>query len=248
MAEARAHRKAAPFLNYVSFSLYGSNPKYIVGAVRNAIQIRRFYPDFVALFYVDPVVPESCITDLEALGAKFSYMTNSSQISNLMMWRFMAVEKPDADVVLIRDADSRFSERETRAVDQWLRSDNLFHSMRDYPAHDTEIMGGMWGWKKSLRLTMYDDVVNWLRCGPNKTGHGFDQHFLSEVIWPKVAHTVMQHDSFFRDKYPGSIPFPDGDSTADGSFVGEIFDEHDQPQQTCRDARKLGKKSEDVFG
>lgn len=233
-------------MNYISFSLYGSNPKYLVGAIRNAEQIRRFYPDFVPLFYVDPVVSESCITDLEALGARVYQMINSSQVSNLMMWRFMAVEKPDADVVLVRDADSRFSERESRAVDQWLRSDKLFHSMRDYPAHDTEIMGGMWGWKKPLRLTMYDDSVNWLRLAANKLV--VDQQFLSEIVWPKVEHTVMQHDSFFRDKYPGSIPFPDGDSTEDGSFVGEIFDEFDQPQFTCREARKLGKKSEDVFG
>lgn len=233
-------------MNYVSFSLYGRNPKYLTGAIRNAEQIKLFYPDFVPLFYVGPGVPELCITDLEDRGAEIFYTAISSQIPNLMMWRFMAIERPDADVVLVRDADSRFSERESRAVEQWLASDKLFHSMRDYPAHNTELMGGMWGWKKGLHLAMYDEAVNWLRTAANRLV--FDQRFLAEVIWPKVAHTVMQHDSFFRDKYPGSIPFPDGDSTEDGSFVGEIFDEHDQPQFTCREARKLGKKSEDVFG
>lgn len=232
--------------NYVSFSLYGSNPKYLVGAIRNAEQIKRFYPDFVPLFYIGPGVPESCVSDLEDLGAEVSYMRQESQISNLMMWRFLAVTKPNAGVVLVRDADSRFSERESRAVEQWLQSDKLFHCMRDYPAHDTLVMGGLWGWKKKLRLAMYDDIVNWLRMSINTSA--IDQKFLAEIIWPGVEHTVLQHDSFFRDKYPGSIPFPDGDSTEDGSFVGEIFDEHDQPQQTCREARKLGKKSEDVFG
>ena len=229
----------------MSFALYGRNPKYLVGAVRNAELIKKFYPDFTALFFLGSDVPKSCVVDLEERGAKFSYI-RGSQIFNPMMWRCMALEKPNAEVVLVRDADSRFTDRESRAVEQWLKSDKLFHCMRDYPAHDEPIMGGMWGWKKNLKLTMYDDIVNWLRYAPNRGVS--DQRFLAEVIWPKVGHSVMQHDSFFRKKYPGSIPFPDGDVTADGSFVGEIIDENEQPQQTCREARKLGKKSEDVFG
>lgn len=228
-------------MNYISFSLFGENPKYLEGAVRNAEQIKRFYPDFTAVFYVAPRFSKDYISRLKGLGARISYM-NPSRISNLKMWRFIAVEKPNADVVLVRDADSRFTERETRAVDQWLKSDKLFHVMRDYPAHDKPIMGGTWGWKKKLSLPMFDSCVNWLRVGTNRESTS-DQGFLADVIWPKVCHSVMQHDSFFREKYPGSIPFPDGDKTPDGSFVGEIFDEKDRPQQVCRDARFVGKSA-----
>jgi len=229
-------------MNYVSFSLYGTNPKYHVGAIRNAEQIKKYYPDFIPLFYIGPGVLKSCVKDLVDRGAKLSYMSNS-QVSDLMMWRFVAVEKPNADVVLIRDADSRFSDREAQAVEQWLKSDKLFHVMRDYPAHDVPIMGGMWGCKKQLGLRVFDDIVNWLRQGSNR--EKVDQSFLAEVVWPKVNHSVMQHDTFFRAKYPGSIPFPAGDTT-DGSFVGEIFDEFDEPQKVCRYGRTLGIKAEDI--
>ena len=41
-------------MNYISFSLYGTNPKYHIGAIRNAEQIKKFYPDFVPLFYIGP--------------------------------------------------------------------------------------------------------------------------------------------------------------------------------------------------
>src|SRR5439155_1583824 len=119
-------------MNYVSFVLYGQDPKYQFGAIRNAEQCKRFYPDFVPVFYVHDDIPKACVTALEDLGARIS--RTGPKITRLMFWRLLAIEKPNADVILIRDADSRFSERETRAVDQWLQSDKLFHCMRDYPA------------------------------------------------------------------------------------------------------------------
>jgi len=230
-------------MNYISFSLYGTDLKYQVGAIRNAEQVKRFYPDFVTVFYIGPGIPKGCINDLRDLGARISYM-RGEQITNPMLWRVLAVEKPNAEVVLVRDADSRFSERETRAVEQWLASDRLFHVMRDYPAHDVPIMGGTWGCKKQLKLRLYGDMVNWLRIPGNR--EAIDQKFLADVVWPRVQHSVLQHDTFFRDKFLGSIPFPDGDFTNNGSFVGEVFNENDIPQSVCRYARTIGKRAEDI--
>lgn len=232
-------------MNYVSFSLYGSNSKYLIGAIRNAEQIKKFYPDFTALFYVGSDIAKSWIDALVDRGARISYI-RTDRIKNPKMFRFFAVEKPNADVVLVRDTDSRFTERETRAVEQWLKSPQLFHCMRDYPAHDMPIMGGLWGWKRGLKLNIFSEAADWSRQLHNK-GKTSDQGFLAEKIWPKVQHTVMQHDSFFRHKYAGSIPFPDGDRTPDGSFVGEVIDEHERPQQLCRDARFVGKRGEDLL-
>ena len=231
-------------MNYISFVLYGTDPKYQIGAIRNAEEAKYFYPDFVPTFCVSHEIPKKCIATLKSLGARISFM-RGSQITNRKFWRALAVEKPNADVVLVRDTDSRFSERETRAVEQWLSSDRLFHVMRDYPAHDVPIMGGTWGCKKQLRLRLYNDMVNWLRVSGNRSTES-DQRFLAEIVWPKVQHSVLQHSTFFRDKFMGSIPFPDGDITPNGSFVGEIFDEHNQPQSICRYARTIGKKAEDL--
>lgn len=46
-----------------------------------------------------------------------------------------------------RDLDSRFSDREYAAVQDWLKSDKVFHVMRDHPLHDFSIFGGLWGSK-----------------------------------------------------------------------------------------------------
>ena len=51
------------------------------------------------------------------------------------------------DLFASRDLDSRFSDREFSAVEDWLRSDKDFHLMRDHIGHGTEILGGMWGVK-----------------------------------------------------------------------------------------------------
>ena len=69
---------------------------------------------------------------------------------------------------------SRFTSREEAAVAEWLSSSLPFHTMRDHPDHQVEIMGGMWGARmdlghrdlfKNLTQVFIDDVSRppWLR-------------------------------------------------------------------------------------
>ena len=73
-----------------------------------------------------------------------------------------------------RDLDSRFSNREQVAVDDWLKSDKTIHVMRDHPLHDLSMFGGLWGTKlinKSIRS-------KWKKAwqsGQNET-YMFSQH------------------------------------------------------------------------
>ena len=43
----------------VSYGLYGTNPKYTTGAIRNAELVKIYFPGWVARFYVDNSVPGS---------------------------------------------------------------------------------------------------------------------------------------------------------------------------------------------
>merc|ERR1712242_661726 len=67
-----------------------------------------------------------------------------------MVWRFVAVSDGDVDFMVSRDLDSRFSERETAAVNDWIQTGLPFHIMRDNPYHGTSILGGMWGARMDL--------------------------------------------------------------------------------------------------
>jgi hypothetical protein len=49
------------------------------------------------------------------------------------------------DLLMSRDTDSRIISREEEAVGEWLKSEKIFHVMRDHPAHCTigPILGGI---------------------------------------------------------------------------------------------------------
>ena len=51
-----------------------------------------------------------------------------------------------------RDLDSRFSEREKAATEEWLRSNKEFHFMRDHPYHGSVILAGCWGCKLTPKV------------------------------------------------------------------------------------------------
>ncbi len=49
----------------ISFCLWGDNPKYTIGAVRNAILAKTIYPDWICRYYIGKSVPENIVTELE---------------------------------------------------------------------------------------------------------------------------------------------------------------------------------------
>ena len=44
-------------MNYLSFSLWGNNPMYNVGTIRNAELWKEVYPDWQMVVYYDNTVP-----------------------------------------------------------------------------------------------------------------------------------------------------------------------------------------------
>ena len=57
-------------MNLITFSLFGDNPLYCVGAVENARLAKEIYPDWTARFYVAQDVPENYIEEIESHGAE----------------------------------------------------------------------------------------------------------------------------------------------------------------------------------
>ena len=63
-------------------------------------------------------------------------------MTNLILDQFCKYNSiSQVDLLLSRDLDSRFTEREIFAVDEWLESGNLLHIMRDNPNHSGAILG-----------------------------------------------------------------------------------------------------------
>ena len=106
----------------IAFSLWGDDPKYTIGAIRNVEIAKELFPDWICRIYYGDDVPEDIINRLTSLGAAMVCMGRGEW--NGMFWRFYAA---DGDEVMIsRDTDSRLGQREKAAIDEWLSSDKDF--------------------------------------------------------------------------------------------------------------------------
>lgn len=110
-------------MNYIAFSLYGSDPKYCAGAVRNAELAPLVYPGWKLIFEVDSKVPALTLKRLVELGC--AAIPNSGSMG--LFWRFRANDIPNMERYIVRDCDSRLNFRERRAVDAWIASGKKFH-------------------------------------------------------------------------------------------------------------------------
>ena len=200
----------------ISFSLWGDNPIYTIGAIRNAELSKDIYPDWVCRYYIGKSSPKEIIEKLNSFDNTEVIEMESDGDWTGMFWRFYAAGDEDVDVVIVRDCDSRVNIREKEAVDEWLNSDKGFHIMRDHPYHTTEILGGMWGSKKGV----VSNIKNLIDTYVKGNFWQVDQNFLKEQIYPQIKNNCLVHDEFFEKK-----PFPS--KRPKNLFVGQAFKEND---------------------
>lgn len=209
---------------------------YCTGAVRNAELSKEFYPGWQTVFYIDEeTVPAETADKLEELGAQVR-LYSSLQDPNGMFVRFFLGDDPDVERFVVRDVDSRPCAREVNAVNAWIESGKKFHVMRDHPYHAVPMLGGLWGAVGGALKGITKAAKAFKRYSTPYTrqfAYGADQEFLHTFVWPKVQRSGLIHDSCTRDKFPGSMPFPDDVNGhikfGDWRFAGEVFDENDQP-------------------
>lgn len=204
----------------ITFSLWGNNPKYTIGALRNVVLAKTIYPDWICRFYIGKSVPKDIIDALrQNNNVEIVEMDENGNWSG-MFWRFYPASEEDVDIMISRDCDSRLSKREKMAVDEWIDSEKGFHIMRDHPWHGTEILGGMWGVKKGVLPNMKTLIENF------KKGEFWqvDQNFLAQIIYPIIKNTSMVHDEYFNYNLDKK-PFPT--ERMNKEFVGDVFDHYD---------------------
>ena len=211
-------------MKIIAFSLWGDNPKYTVGAIKNADIADELFPEWICRFYIGKSVPEDILNQLrEKNNTQIVQMDEDGDWSG-MFWRFHPCSEDDVDVVLSRDTDSRLTQREKDAIDEWLESDKGFHIMRDHPWHGTQILGGMWGCKKGT-LTEMSSLIDSIQKGDFWQ---VDQIFLRDYIYPLVKDDAFVHDEFFEKR-----PFPTKRNNLE--FIGEVYDENDNVTEEHRE-------------
>jgi hypothetical protein len=218
--------------NIVAYSLWGDKPMYWIGALKNIELVSEKLPGWICRFYIDKNCHQYLIDTIKGDNVEVVLVdptgsNDNSYYHHGMFWRFTASEDPEVDVFLSRDCDSRISDREINAINEWLLSDKDFHIMRDHPYHSAPILGGMWGCRNGImkKIGLSSLINNWCLNKRINYSYGIDQDFLREVIYPLVKDKSVEH-SEFNLKFGGNIrQFPTIRSNYE--FVGDVFDEKD---------------------
>ncbi len=201
----------------ITYSLWGKNPKYTIGAIKNAEKNVIIYPDYISRFYVDLTVPKDIIFELEDMKNVEVVQKNVIGDWRFSLNRFLPLSEHGVERFLSRDCDSRCSDREKNAVKEWENSGKVFHIMRDHPFHGGfPILAGMFGSKGNIIPDVSDMIDN---ENLSDTYHS-DQTFLSKYIYPLIKDNCLVHDEFFEKK-----PFPD--KRTNKEYVGIPLDEND---------------------
>lgn len=217
----------------ISFSLWGDNPKYCIGAIKNAQLRSKYYPDWICKFYIQEGVPIHYIKQLEEIKNVEIIIREYSLNWKFTVERFLAVDDENISHVIFRDVDSRLNQREADAVNEWIKEDTAIHVMKDHPYHGHfPILAGMWGINKSKFQYSMKQTLNSYMQQAHEEHYFYDQVFLNNYIWPNFYKDSTIHDEFFIKK-----PFPT--KRTENQFVGQSFDENDNsPIEHIDDLKK----------
>jgi hypothetical protein len=201
-------------MKILSMSVWGDNPRYIVGAQRQIELAKEFYPDFTVRLYTDNVSNYKKQSGVEII--------DRSGYSNGVFWRFEPLFESEDNIVIVRDSDGRITLREYMAVTEWLDSSKTFHTFRDHEAHfEFPIIACAFGYKGKLEDKIYNAMKEFILKPFFYTN---DQIFLRDFVFPVVRYNSIIHtmnDGWFKDTRSKLKNKYD--------FCGNGYDEHDMP-------------------
>jgi len=204
----------------ISFSVYGEDSKYLLGAIKNVDVAKKYYPDWICRFYCS-----QDLKDLSSLCEKDCEILVVDSKIPPMFWRFLTADDPDVDVFISRDTDSLVNPREAKAVEEWLGSRCKMHTMHDADfkgGHFSAVMGGMWGLKLPVDFNMSESIDIFTRKKNYNFRYHDDQIFLNKHVLSLFEDSCIDHHSNPKNSnYSYSVPFPEHEKFSFGSFVGE---------------------------
>ena len=221
-----------------SFCLYGpSNPRYYPGMIQNVELAATHFPNWKVYIYVAPDVEESMLTRLATYPSVVLRETGVLGEPN-MIHRFYAIDEPEVDLMMVRDADSRIHWKDRWAIRDFLkRPQFVAHAIRDNPEHKSEFLGGLWGLRKSAQIKIRDAYSTYVEDMSRGRRHGHDQCFLLDVIYPLVAPRLLVHYScgrFLRNEHAVEFPFDWSPDFFCGAVELTETDDPPEPPSTLR--------------
>lgn len=237
MADSLDKLKYSRKIKVLSFSLWGSEKRYNVGAYRNAELALELYPTWECWFYIHiPSVPKETVTKLREYP-NVKIIEKHDNVNDIpMMWRFEAIDEDNVEIMMSRDTDTRILLREKYAVEEWLTSGKTFHIMRDHPHHSMKILGGMFGTRKTEYIKSWKELFKNVKKEHPNQSRDYDQIFLRDYIYPLIKDDCLVHTCFYSYKGETTKKFPT--EYRDYHHVGEYVYENESRSQKHIDVFK----------
>jgi hypothetical protein len=182
-------------VNAFSFCLYGPpNPRYYTPLVENIKIIQEHFPGWKVWIHYAPDVDSKYLTLLSLYPNVVLRPTNILGAAN-MITRFYTIDHPEVDLMIVRDADSLIHWKDRWAIQRFLENPEFVaHTIRDHRDHGTEIMGGLWGIRKSANINIQEQYQSYLQ-DPKDRGVAHDQNFLAVQLYPRLRCRMLVHYS-----------------------------------------------------
>lgn len=204
-------------VNAFSFCIYGpEHPKYHIGLLENIDIASSHFPDWRVFVYVGSETPASYIQKLRGFSNVVLRFTNISGHKN-SIHRFFAIDEPDVDLMMVRDADSRVHWKDRWAIRNFLDSGRGVHVIRDHKTHNIPILAGLWGIRRDVLGMRITDLYSawtpkWAGSGDkdDPEGFGIDQNFLRLEIYERIIDHIHVNYSFnclYSGEHAEKFPF-----------------------------------------
>lgn len=173
-------------MKIISYALWGNDRRYVDPLMTNIKVAEELFPDWKVVVYISGSTTKEVKDELKSLGADV-YECGESPDTRGAFWRFRALSLPDADVVIIRDADSALTVRDKSMVEHWIASDRDFYLCRDHPFHVRPIICCSWGAKgKGI-----EKIKNIADYDPGYSNYGDDEKFLAQFVYLKYRKEFL---------------------------------------------------------
>ncbi len=188
-------------MKVISFGVWGDNPLYTVGIIKNCTQIKSYYSDWVPWVYYNDTVSQDIVSELIALNVKIIHIAGRINDRINSIWRFQPCFDDSVDLFLSRDCDSRITHREMDLVNKWLQSSKELHIIRDHQYHQKPIMAGMFGIKRGELMNVLKNNLLDLQLrikeadAPELHEYQIDENFLETKLFPFSFGKTMSHVS-----------------------------------------------------
>jgi hypothetical protein len=188
-----------------SFCIYGTERNYYNGLLENIQIIREYFPDFEIYIYKGICDPSWVFDErLKIIETEREGVIN-------MLHRYRPLEF--AEIGFVRDADSRIYERDRWCITQFLNSSKNYHIVRDHFYHKEPIMGGIFGWKKTIEIDLgLDSIIEYSQ----------DMTYLKDHLYPLIKSDCLVHTNnhAFVGEYVELIMIPQKDKY---DFIGNVI-------------------------